>query len=317
MTPSTTSGYRRRTLIAGLLLALFAVVCILAATQTGFRSMLVSSMGGPVVLSVFVALLVLVAGLVSLRASGGDPSPSNVDSVSLLRESAPPEEDQKPATPATPAVETSPAPVKPRPALRDERPVLKQLPLQWTDESGGNQTKLVDVLSYSDNEFSLTVEGEFRKGQPVWIADDDVLRRGVIKFVEEGFGPRRIEVQLLARERRSSERTEGAGKAQVLWPDDRRGEQKTMVTICNFSSDGFQVCSSKRVQPGLSVLLKSETLHSAAKVLYCTPDPEGYLLGMKFLAGADLEAPKPKWTASTELEMEVRPETKTEGADAE
>ena len=176
MMPSTTSGYRR----GALLLALFAVVCVLVAIQPGVRSLLVSSMGGPVVLSVAVGLLVLVAGLFSLRASGGSVSPSEADSVSLLRESMPSEEDQEPDTPATPAVETPHAPVKPRPGLRDERPVLKQLPLQWTDESGGNQTKLVDVLSYSENEFSLAVDGEFRKGQPVWIADDDVLRRGVI-----------------------------------------------------------------------------------------------------------------------------------------
>lgn len=319
--PSTTSGYRRRALLGGLLLALLAVISILAATQPGVRSLLVSTIGGPVVLSVCVTLLVLVAGLVSLRALGGEPPPSKVDTVSLLQEAAaldtPPNKDSEPTTSPVTATQAQQEPIKPRPTRREAVPVLKQLPVQWTDESGERQTKLADVVNYSDNDFSLIVDGALSKGQAVWIADDDVLRRGVIKFAEQDSGPRRIDVHLLERERRGSERMEGAGNAHVLWSDNRRGEQKTMVTIRNFSAEGFQVFSSKPVQPGHSVLLKSETLHSAAKVLYCTEDAEGYLLGMKFLTGPDLAAPKPQWTASTQLEMDTSSEGGEEGSDAE
>lgn len=321
MTQRATPSYRRGALLVGLLLALLALVCIVAATQPDTRSLLVSSMGGPITLSVGVTLLVLVAGLFSVRAVSGGARQSDLDSVSLLRETALPDAYEEPAPTAapapTPTIEEQREPIKPRPARREAAPVLKQLPVQWTDESGENQTKLADVLNYSDNDFSLIVGGALSKGQAVWIADDDVLRRGVIKFAEEGSGPRRIDVHLLARERRGSERTEGAGKAHVLWSDNRRGEQKTMVTIRNFSAEGFQVFSSKPVQPGHSVLLKGETLHSAAKVLYCTEDAEGYLLGMKFLTNSDLTAPKPQWTASTELEMDTSTETEEERSDAE
>lgn len=318
MTLTTTSLYRRGVLLGGLFLALLAAVCIVAVTQPNLRSQLVSGTGGTAALSVGVALLILGAGLVSLRATGADTT-SDVDSVSRLRESPSPDADQEPATQASSATasETQQEPIEPQSTLTERPSAIKQLPLQWTDESGGRHTKLAEVLSDSDSDFSLTVDGALSKGQTVWIADDDVLRRGVVKFVEESAGPRRIDVQLLTRERRGSERTEGAGEAHVLWSDDQRGEQKTMVTIRNFSDEGFQISSSKPVRPDQSVLLKSESFHTTAKALYCMPDGEGYLVGMRFLAGADLEAPKPQWTESTELEMETRSDIENKGSDAE
>ena len=312
----TTAGDRTSILIGGLLVVLVAGVCVTAITQQGVLSLLASLVGGPAVLSVGVAIVFLVAGLISLRAVGGRATPTNDHADSLLRESASQEESTEPTT--APAVENESAPpAKPRPAPRDEPPVLKQLPLQWTDESGGHQTRLVDVTTFSASDFSLMVEGPFEQGQAVWIADGDELRRGVVKFVEGGTDRRRMDVHLLTRERRRAQRVEGAGRAHVLWSDHRRGEQKTMVSIRNFSDEGFQVYSSKSVQPGRSVLLKGESLHTAAKALYCTPDGEGYLVGMRFLTDSDLQAPKPQWTESTELEMETRSETDDEGSDAE
>ena len=169
---------------------------------------------------------------------------------------------------------------------RDERePVSLRARLEWRDQEDALRECDGLIRDMSSGGLQIECETGFELNQVVEVDNDrGDAARFVVRYCRRSDDQQfLVGLMHLARERRREIRVAVSGEAIVRALAEHSREEAHQVEICDISTYGMRIRSTRPIAAGEAVKVEGATMTCTAVSMYCNKADGGFAIGLQFL----------------------------------